>query len=321
MNNINLHALKSLSCFTAVTYYSTSHICGYDCFLHEKTISAFYYLSMIAKPLFFIIIGYIDEERKITSQYVFLKIKSIFLIVVFWNILFLFVDSNLFKQGYLLQNGILLSIAIIYICHPMIKKVLHNLITTSLTVIFLVVLSVLLHLSTASREAFYTIHLYDYYGIFISIAYYLLGRVLGGGWGQWLTKTPVMLWCARVGIAPAALLLIMYESVISNDVAGRPLPWYFFEPLIILMLCLLLFVIFDNIIIHRNFIIKVVTFISPAMVGVYIIHYSVFYLLATAYDINNVTLSFTLLVVVFMASVIVSRLLLLNKYTSQVISL
>ncbi|MEA9392239.1 acyltransferase family protein [Acerihabitans sp. TG2] len=321
MNNVNLHALKSLSCFTAVTYYSTSHICGYECFLHEKTLSAFYYLSMIAKPLFFIIVGYIDEERKITSRYIFLKIKSIFLIVAFWNILFLFVDTSLFKQGYLLQNGILLTIAIIYICHPIVKKMLHNLITTSLAMMFLVVLSVLLHLSTASREAFYAIHLYDYYGIFISISYYLFGRILGGTRGQWLTKNHGMLWVARMGIAPAAFLLIMYEKFISNDMTGRPLPWYFLESLIILMLCLLLFVIFDNLIIRRAFIIKTVTFISPTMVGVYIIHYSVFYLLSTAYDINNVSLSFTLLVAVFMASVIVSRLLLLNKYTSQVISL
>ncbi len=321
MNNVSLHALKSVSCFTAVTYYSTSHLCDDECFLHDKTLSVFYFLSMIAKPLFFIIIGYIDEERKISTQYIFLKIKSIFLIVVFWNLLFLFMDANLFKRGYLLQNGVLLSIAIIYLCHPILAKVLYRPFSAVLAMFFLVILSVSLHLSIAPCDTWYAIHFYDYYGVIFSVAYYLFGRVLGSAQGQRLTKRVGMLWTARAGLVPAAVLFIIYEGLISNHVLIRSWTWYLLEPLIISIFCLLIFIIFDNLIIHNKFIIKTVSFISPAMVGVYIIHYSVFYLFSTAYDINNVTLRFTLLVAVFMASVIVSRLLLLNKYTSQVISL
>jgi len=320
MNNASLHALKSLSCFTAVTYYSTSHICDVECFLHDKTLNAFYFLSMIAKPIFFIIIGYIDEEMKITAQYAFFKIKSIFLIVAFWNVLFLFMDASLFKRGYLLQNGILLSIAIIYLCHPLLIKVLQLPFGAALSMLCLAGVSVLLNLSSASREIPNSINSSDYYDVFISVAYYLFGRVLGAAPGQRVTKTGGMLWTARIGMVPTAALLILYERFISNGIA-RSWPWYFLEPLIISVLCLMLFIIFDNLMILNKFIVKMVSFVSPTMVGVYIIHYSVFYLFSTAYDINNVTLRFTLLVTVFMASVIVSRLLLLNKYTSKIISL
>lgn len=321
MNNISLHALKTLSCFTAVSFYSTRYVCDVECFLHGNTVSTLYFLSMIAKPLFFIIIGYIDEEQKITKKYIFLKIKSIVLIVVFWNVLFLFMNSELFKRGYLLQNGVLLSIAAIYIFYPLIIRILRHWAAVVLVMILFALSSMLLQLFAGHWQGQYIVNISDYYGVFISIAFYLFGRMLGGVRGRELSQHPRMLWSARVGIIPAAVLLVIYERYVNHHLSGVALPWYILEPVIISILCLLLFVLFDNLTIRNGMFIKIVTFISPTMVGVYIMHYSLFYLFFTAYDFDNVTLSFTVLLGVFMASVIVSRLLLLNKYTSQVISL
>lgn len=56
------------------------------------------------------------------------------------------------------------------------------------------------------------------------------------------------------------------------------------------------------------------------MIGVYIVHYSVFYFISTLYGFNYVNLKFVLLVLVFIASVLLCRLLLLNRFTARIIS-
>ncbi len=321
MKNSSQHALKSLSRFTAVTFYSTSHICGYECFLHDRVVDFFYFLSPIAKPLFFIIIGYMDEERGMTKKYVLLKIKSVVLIVVFWNILFFFMDSTLFKRGYLLQNEILLSIAIIYLFQPVIGRLLQAFSVTLVAACGLIVFAALLQRSASVQPYFYPLPLSGYFDVMLLVSFYLVGRMLGSAKGQRLTKMNTVALVARVGLVPAALLLLMLERYTTSFMGGDSASWLVAEKMIITLLCLSLFIIFDNLTIQRRFIINTVAFISPTMVGVYIVHYSVFYLISSAYDLNNVTLGFTLMFAVFMASVILSRLLLLNKYTSQLISL
>ncbi len=86
INSVSQQALKSLSCFAAVTFFSTSQMCALECFLHANTMGILYFVSIIAKPLFFIIIGYMDEVEKLTRQEIMVKIKSIILIMIFWNI-------------------------------------------------------------------------------------------------------------------------------------------------------------------------------------------------------------------------------------------
>lgn len=321
MENINQHALKTLSCFFAVTFYSASHLCNDQCFLHDNFMSVLYFLFVIAKPLFFIIIGYMDEERGVTRKYIFLKIKSIVLIVFFWNLLFFFIDSSLFQRGYLLQNEILMSIAIIYFLQSVISRFLNNLtLILGLMCVFMAI-SIFINLWNVSGADFTQIQLPGYFDVWVLIAYYQFGRLMGSVSGQAAARRRAVVATARLGVAPLALALYFYEKYLSSHAFGNIVPWFILEHLIVMLLCILLFTLFENMEIKKKFIIRFVGFVSPTMVGVYIVHYSVFYLFATAYDLNNVTLRFTLLVAVFLVSVIISRLLLLNKHTSRLISL
>ena len=321
MQNISQHALKSLSCFAAVTFYSTSQMCIDECFLHDRTMSVFYFLSIIAKPLFFLLIGYMDEQENLTRRMILLKMKSIILIILFWNILFFFIDSVLFRQGYLLQNEILIAIATIYLFYPLLIRVLQSIALTLFLVGLFVFFSLLVNFYNALGKGYTIIDLPEYFNVWILISYYLFGRILGSKKGQRLCKRTLIAIGTRVLLIPAALMLFFYEYHLTFHAVQNIIPWFLIEQLLVLLLCLILFVLFDNLNITNPWIVKIVTFISPAMMGVYIVHYSVFYLISIAYDFDNLTLRFGLLLLVFMASVVISRLLLLNRYTSQIISI
>ncbi|MFW5394197.1 acyltransferase, partial [Yersinia sp. 2544 StPb PI] len=86
MRNVGLHALKTLSCFSAVTFYSASKTCTDQCFLGGEVMSVLYFLSIIATPLFFMIIGYIDSNDEIDQKDILSKLKSIITIIIFWNV-------------------------------------------------------------------------------------------------------------------------------------------------------------------------------------------------------------------------------------------
>lgn len=87
IRDVSQHALKSLSCFAAVTFYSASQLCVNECFINANAMSVLYFLSTISKPLFLILIGYFDNIDNLTKKEVRIKIKNVVFIIVFWNII------------------------------------------------------------------------------------------------------------------------------------------------------------------------------------------------------------------------------------------
>lgn len=79
IRDVSQHALKSLSCFDAVTFYSASQLCVNECFINANAMSLLYFLSTISKPLFFILIGYFDNIDNLTKKEVGIKIKTWYL--------------------------------------------------------------------------------------------------------------------------------------------------------------------------------------------------------------------------------------------------
>ncbi|AHG22459.1 hypothetical protein Z042_24755 [Chania multitudinisentens RB-25] len=320
MKSVNQHALKSLSCFAAVTFFSTSQICAYECFLNANAMSVFYFLSIISKPLFFIIIGYMDEIEELTKKDILIKIKSIIIIMIFWNIVLSLITTQYIQQGYILQNGILLNMGVIYLIYPIILKGIKHLKITALFFSSLVAIIALLDIFSPLDMKDDPLFISSYSFIWIWGGYYIFGHMLGSEQGRQFTKKIRTLWVAAIMLVPLAISMYFYERYLSTHVQLSVAGWFVLEHLHLLAMSLILFVLFDNINIKNRLVTNIVEFISPAMVGVYIVHYSVFYFITTLYDFNDATLKFTLLVLVFLASVIVSRLLLLNRYTARIIS-
>ncbi len=126
IRDVSQHALKSLSCFAAVTFYSTSQLCVNECFINANAMSVLYFLSTITNQLFFILIYYFDNIDNLTKKEVRIKIKNVVFIILFWNIILSLITFQYIQQGYILQNGIMLTIGIIYIIYPLIIKAIYN---------------------------------------------------------------------------------------------------------------------------------------------------------------------------------------------------
>lgn len=320
VKNINQHALKSLSCFAAVTFFSTSQVCMYECYFSANLMSILYFLSIIAKPLFFIIIGYIDEVDSLTKKDIIFKIKSIIVIILFWNLVLFLIKEKFVQQGYILQNGILFNMAIIYLIYPIIIKGIKHLKITASVFLGLVVLVAILDVFKAIDVKDDPLFISNYSFIWVWGGYYILGHLLGEMPGRIFTQDRRVLLAAKIMVIPVGFSMYFYEQYLSTHTQVSIAGWFVLEHLHLLAMSLALFVLFDNINIKRKLITHLIEFISPAMVGVYIVHYSVFYSIITLYDFNNVTLKFLLLILVFIVSVLVSRLLLLNRFTARIIS-
>lgn len=282
--------------------------------------SVLYFLSIIATPLFFMIIGYIDSSYEIDQTDIFRKLKSIITIIIFWNVLFYFINEDGFKRGYFLQSWLLFSIAIIYLINPIISKVLKNNRIAIITLSCLIMFSISIDLISAFSEKPYLIDFPQYFRLWTWVFYYMAGRFLYSKMCQKITRLPRIRLAAKVLVIPTAISMYYYESFMSIYVYKTVNAGYFLDNLHVLILSLCLFIIFDNFDTKFEWIKKTLAYISPSMIGVYILHDGVFYFISSAYNLSDVTLRFTLLLSVFAASVLLSRILLLNKYTSRFIS-
>ncbi|OWF70801.1 hypothetical protein B4903_23120, partial [Yersinia frederiksenii] len=271
MRNVGLHALKTLSCFSAVTFYSASKTCTEQCFLGGEVMSVLYFLSIIATPLFFMIIGYIDSNDEIDQQDILRKLKSIISIIIFWNVLFFFINEDGFKRGYFLQSWLLFSIAIIYLINPIISKVLKSNRTAIITLSCLVIFSISIDLISAFSERPYLIDFPQYFRLWTWVFYYIAGRFLCSRVCQRITKLPRVRLAAKVLLIPTAISMYYYESFMSIHVYKTVNAGYFLDNLHVLILSLCLFVIFDNFNTKHEWIRKTLAYISPSMIGVYIL--------------------------------------------------
>lgn len=320
ISNVSQNALKSLSCFAAVTFFSTSQMCAYECFLNANAMSVLYFVSIISKPLFFIIIGYIDEVDKLTRVDIVTKIKSIIMIMIFWNIVLSLLKTHYIQPGYILQNGILLNMGIIYLIYPVILKAIKNLKITAAVFVGFVVIIALLDIFSPIDTKEDPLFISSYSFIWVWGGYYIFGHMLGEAPGRRFTKKNNVLLAAKIMVIPIGISMFFYERYLSTHTQISVAGWFVLEHLHLLAMSLALFILFDNFNIKSGLITRIVEFISPAMVGVYIVHYSVFYIITTLYDFNDAVLKLPLLILVFIASVLVSRLLLLNRFTARIIS-
>lgn len=320
LTDVSQQALKSLSCFAAVTFYSTSQLCVDTCFINANAMSILYFLSTIAKPLFFTLIGFIDSAEKRTTNAVFGKIKSIIIIILFWNVMILFITFGYIQRGYLLQNGIMISMIVIYLIYPIIIKGTQHLTWTLTVFTALFALTAILDSAGILTAKDDPLFLSSYPLIWIWAVYYTLGHILGSERGRRFTHKRAIVWAARIIVIPLGISMYFYEQYLTTHPLNSITLWFFLEHLHLVVMALALFIVFDNITITSRWVTRVVQFISPAMVGVYIVHYSVFYFMSTLYDFNYVTLKFALLVSVFIVSVLLCRLLLSNRYTAWTIT-
>jgi len=318
--SINQNALKSLSCFAAVTFFSLSHFCTYECFISNDVMSILYFTSTVAKPLFFLLMGYIDEVEKISKKELYSKIRSIIFIIIFWNLILSVINTPYVNMSYILQNGILLGMVIIYISYPLILACIKKWKVAALVSVVLILSLNAFYIFSDFESNNDPIYISSYYSIWVWAGYYIIGHILGEPKGRRFTKKRNIVISAKIFLMPIAVSLYFFDRYLSINIHERFVGWFLLEHLHLLCLSLALFIVFDNINIKNRLITRLVEFISPAMVGIYIVHNSVFFIVNAFYNFNDAIIKITFPVIVFIFSVLLCRLLLLNRFTAKLIS-
>lgn len=315
-----LHSLKTLSCFAAVTFFSTSQACTTECLFEPNVVNIFYLISMVSKPLFFIIMGYIDELDHLSPAQFFAKVRSVLGILIFWSAVLTLLSSRSLEASYLLQSGILINMAAIYFLYPFLVKGKDK-----LNVLILLVLVGFLGLLTfdvlraSTPDAGIDIYA-DYTSVWVWPGYYILGHVFAGKPFRRFMNNPAITKLAKILLFPALMSLYFSELYLVNHQIVYVSLWLLLEHSQLFILCTILFIIFNCTAIKSKAIKKTINFMGPTMVGVYIIHYSVYYILVRVYELFNLGITLHSLVLVFLLSVVISRLLSQNKYTSKIIT-
>lgn len=319
MRSIGLSVLKTISCFSAVTFYSTSQLCNELCFVSGTTLSILYFLSIIATPLFFLVNGYADTDY-MTNKIDWRKVIAVLFIFFFWNIVGFFTLNKVAQNSYFLQSWLLISLASIYLLNPIFTHILNNEKIAIYAILLFVLVMLGLDILSFFRKRTLLSDIPNYFRVWTWFFYYFLGRFLALRKWRLFTKKTRLKRIARIGIIPVFILMYFYEKLIAKYIFKHFNAGYFLDSIIVILATVFLFIIFDNFKPKSKWVYKIFNYTAPAMIGVYILHDAVFFYVNKIYPADNVFIAAAYLIAVFSISVIISRLIMINKWTAKLVS-
>ena len=135
--NINLDLIKVLACIGVVLLHTT--MIGFKDTGSWNLLAYLYYLGTYSIPLFFMVNGYLLlGKSNITYSYILQKVKWILIIVSSWTtIIWLLkrdftvnpikkIVGSLLQKGYFSQFWFFGALILIYLCLPVLKKILNS---------------------------------------------------------------------------------------------------------------------------------------------------------------------------------------------------
>ena len=135
--NINLDLIKVLACIGVVLLHTT--MIGFKDTGSWNLLAYLYYLGTYSIPLFFMVNGYLLLGKKeITYPYILQKVKWILITVSSWNIIVWLLKrdfavnpikkivGSLLQKGYFFQFWFFGALILIYLCLPILKKILNS---------------------------------------------------------------------------------------------------------------------------------------------------------------------------------------------------
>ena len=137
IRNIDIDFIKVIACIGVVLLHTTmpgfkeTRIWNYSSYL--------YYLGTYSIPLFFMVNGYLLlGKSEIKYSYILEKVKWILITVCSWNLIIWLlkrdftanpvkkIAASLIQKGYFFQFWFFGSLILIYLCLPILKKILHS---------------------------------------------------------------------------------------------------------------------------------------------------------------------------------------------------
>ncbi|RPE01211.1 acyltransferase [Candidatus Pantoea deserta] len=321
MNVTGLNLIKTLGCMSAVTFftlYNTWDRYDYD---YHWILAFLTFVSTIATPLFFVVAGIMDARSNQEQGWQLTRIMNLVVIYVFWMTVYLLWEP--YQRGYLIQPWFFLSFLLIYGLHPLftrlaqLRLLFYSLILTLLFVSYGYDLLSVLY----PQLPFFSLE--PQYRIWTWLLFYLTGQLAGHPRiADWLSRKKV----ARVAATALPFIYLFtwfYEQHFFFAVFKADRNAFILTGSQIYLLVVALVVAASRVRFRRDAPVKekVLAAISKTMTGVYILHYSVFHLLTMFIPVASLGIKLALLIVTFVISVLLSRLMLISNLLKKVITL
>ncbi|RYL95188.1 hypothetical protein EWI07_03990 [Sporolactobacillus sp. THM7-4] len=332
MRNVGIDALKVLSCFGVVVL----HVAGLNATTSNHFIfeNIYYYAATFSIPIFFMVNGYLLLNKKeLNYKYIFKKLIGILKIVIAWNTLMfvamLLVKHNLinpFKEslGSLIQKGYFFqfwffgSLIIIYLCLPLIFRVFK---TTRYAILLLIgcfLVCITIDIISLVYEYPMQSYVIQTFRLWTWFMYYFLGGILGKKSIIYYITNKISIVFLSAILILLSVLTILYEIYVAHIIYQYPWAEYFYDNIIVILLVMSLF-IFVTRINYDRISTLVIEFISPHIMGIYIIHATFIKGFNHYYPFNSVIMNIILIVLVFGCSLFFSIILSRIPYLRKII--
>ncbi len=323
--NYNLDIIRIIACIGVVLLHTIG-------FKGSTVNSCIYYIGTISLPLFFMVSGYcILQKENITAKYVLEKVANILILIFIWSILFgikhFILEKKMFETFAIFIGSIkqendlsimwfLWAIMIMYVISPLLLKLIksrYNKLILNILVIFsssIFLLNILLKIKydfIIQEKVFQTLRLWTW------ITYFYFGGMIGTNNLKNNSKK------SSTAILIILVVFIVYEYNIAKYIFIDKRCENFYDSVIIKVLCFLVFTNILNIKINEKYN-KLITILSKATLGVYILQIPFLKVVGKVYNFKNTLLNVVGLVLItfilFISAIIINNM----KYIKNIIN-
>lgn len=218
--------------------------------------------------------------------------------------------GSLVQKGYFFQFWFFGTLIIIYLVLPVLFKWFNKLciLMLSISIIITLLIDVISIISNFPIQSL----VIQTFRIWTWLTYFMLGGIIKRrGIHDYITNKISL----PVHLLITILLLLTsigYEIYIAHNIYNFPWAEYFYDNIFIMLIVLFIFTLFLRI----NFTEKskkVVEFVSPNIMGIYIIHITFLRIYTHLVNFNSVMLNILLLIIVFLSSLIFTVLVRMTK--------
>lgn len=278
--NINLDLIKVLACIGVVLLHTT--MIGFKDTGSWNLLTYLYYLGTYSIPLFFMVNGYLLlGKRNITYSYVLEKVKWILITVSSWTtIVWLLkrdfavnpvkkIIGSMVQKGYFFQFWFFGALILIYLCLPILKKILNSKRSYLYILSSLVTIGLVFELANMVLQMPLQSYVIQTFRLWTWFFYYILGglvaqfdkEIIKKGFMRWMKVVAVLL----LLISPV-ILFFLAKTIYHNLFAE-----YFYDLLFVKIVSLGFFLMVLTLSLEEDKS-KWIIYLSNRTMGVFIVH-------------------------------------------------
>lgn len=327
--NINLDLIKVLACIGVVLLHTT--MIGFKETGSWNLLAYLYYLGTYSIPLFFMVNGYLLlGKRSITYSYILQKVKWILITVSSWTfIVWLFkrdftvnpikkIIGSLLQKGDFSQFWFFGSLILIYLCLPILKKILNSKRSYLYILSSLVTIGLVFELVNMVLQMPLQSYVIQTFRLWTWFFYYILGGLIAQfdkefikkGFKRWMKIVAVLLML----ISP--LILFFLAKTIYHNLFAE----YFYDILFVKIVSLGIFLTVLTLSLEENKSKWIVTLSNQTM-GVFIVHTYVIKVLEKLLGFSYTGAYLLFPILTLCVSLIVVSLLMKIPYFNRIVKL